>query len=141
MQLVSLDSPVELRQAAAVNFKNFVKYHWVEPILALKDTPSLALLCKQEAYAPFGLQAPNEDADLRITDGEKVLCVNVLPEFAHLRFELTVSANDIGSSQGPYHKPYAQHTSACPGAAQRGLNHHWRARLSSKVANSATRAT
>lgn len=29
MQITSLDSPVEIRQAAAVNFKNFVKYYWV----------------------------------------------------------------------------------------------------------------
>ena len=28
-QIVSTDSPVELRQAAAVNFKNYVKFHWV----------------------------------------------------------------------------------------------------------------
>ena len=28
-QVVSLDSPVEIRQAAAVNFKNFVKFNWV----------------------------------------------------------------------------------------------------------------
>ena len=29
-QLISLDSvPIEVRQAAAVNFKNYVKYHWV----------------------------------------------------------------------------------------------------------------
>jgi len=29
LQLITLDSvPVEVRQAAAVNFKNFVKYHW-----------------------------------------------------------------------------------------------------------------
>ena len=29
-QVVSLDSvPIEVRQAAAVNFKNYIKYHWV----------------------------------------------------------------------------------------------------------------
>ena len=28
-QLVASDSPIEIRQAAAVNFKNHVKYHWV----------------------------------------------------------------------------------------------------------------
>lgn len=30
LQLITVDSvAVEVRQAAAVNFKNFVKYHWV----------------------------------------------------------------------------------------------------------------
>jgi hypothetical protein len=28
-QVVSTDAPIEIRQAAAVNFKNFVKYSWV----------------------------------------------------------------------------------------------------------------
>ena len=48
-QLLSTEVPVEIRQAAAVNFKNFVKYRWVR--LALKaseagchgsSSPSLA---------------------------------------------------------------------------------------------------
>lgn len=34
VQLITLDSvAVEVRQAAAVNFKNTIKYHWVRPAL------------------------------------------------------------------------------------------------------------
>lgn len=28
-QVVALDAPIEIRQAAAVNFKNHVKFNWV----------------------------------------------------------------------------------------------------------------
>jgi hypothetical protein len=33
--------PLEVRQAAAVNFKNTVKYHWVRPSCGWHTFPSL----------------------------------------------------------------------------------------------------
>ena len=29
LQVVALDAPIEIRQAAAVNFKNYLKFNWV----------------------------------------------------------------------------------------------------------------
>lgn len=68
LQVVSLDSPVELRQAAAVNFKNFVKYHWVcccfRELKFRLDTLPVPTLSHQ--------QVPQEESQLQISDAEKV---------------------------------------------------------------------
>ena len=45
-QLITLESvPVEVRQAAAVNFKNFVKYHWVSETAILASAGWKAGMC------------------------------------------------------------------------------------------------
>ena len=101
LQVVSLDSPVEIRQAAAVNFKNFVKFNWVRLIdtqyksikepMHLRSSFSWRInrgqgrmaassfwLCPKADYFSFMLsqasayQDPAEDADIGIADGEKV---------------------------------------------------------------------
>ncbi len=40
LQVVALDAPIEIRQAAAVNFKNYVKFNWVS------EAPDSKYQCK-----------------------------------------------------------------------------------------------
>ena len=45
-QVVALDAPIEIRQAAAVNFKNHVKFNWVSNAPYCKSyTPDAACPC------------------------------------------------------------------------------------------------
>ena len=44
-QVVALDAPIEIRQAAAVNFKNHVKFNWVR--ISLRPTSSQSCHTRQ----------------------------------------------------------------------------------------------
>lgn len=73
-QVISLDSPIEIRQAAAVNFKNFVKQRWVrnaDAVELLSNTTLAMCVCEAQGFAPY-IQAPPTDGDTpAISDQEK----------------------------------------------------------------------
>jgi hypothetical protein len=70
-QVVAADVPVEIRQAAAVNFKNFVKFRWVR-------FTCVNLVCRAALAGHISLrlkllmQAPTQTQHPAISDAEKV---------------------------------------------------------------------
>jgi hypothetical protein len=153
-QITSLDSPVEIRQAAAVNFKNFVKYYWVSYLQILQMVKGFSQVnnCSTRAYNPSNerpiiLQAPAEDAEIAIADGEKVsaqfstsgirgqereysqglsthaaLCVD---RHSGLLTANTQYNGGAGPDKGVDYKPHAEHPCPCPVPTERGSHHHW----------------
>lgn len=70
-QVVAADVPVEIRQAAAVNFKNFVKFRWVRQL-----PPSKKLLWECMGAMCYNrltnAQVPAQTEQAAISDAEKV---------------------------------------------------------------------
>ena len=77
LQVVALDAPIEIRQAAAVNFKNYVKFNWVskgphcKPQTNSHCAPVVSLWGRLELRMSTA-QVPSNADKQPIPDAEKV---------------------------------------------------------------------